>query len=268
MRKSPAVLTLTLLSAVVVGACGSGARSGIGTAGSTASTTTPCDFSSCPAASSVTTTPTQAFTPVDTWTFALKDPDSADSAAGSVALGRFGPASAAPSFDPTESVTTGPCTVDQERDLVAPFEFQMRNTDQQLTQEVKASLWAISLKNAGSSDIGPWVQASAFYGAGPQCLGVTSPSYTGPQQSLGLDSGGQLPPGGTVTVDGYLILQGIVTPAHPNGDPAVFRDLSLGLDQTQVIDSTSSNWVDGPISVGVVQVADTAKRIPLSVLAP
>ncbi len=148
----------------------------------------------------------------------------------------------------------------------------MQNTDQQLAQEVKASLWAISLKHASGSNVGPWLQASAFLWRGGSMPGCHLTELYGttaiPWARL---RGAGCHPGGTVTVDGYLILLGIVTPAHPNGHPAVPGDLSLGLDQTQVIKSTSSNWVDGPITVGIgggVQVPDTAKRIPLSAVAP
>jgi hypothetical protein len=144
-------------------------------------------------------------------------------------------------------------------------------SDRQFAQEVKESLWAVSDGQTPVSGNDTWLSASTFYDSGPQCIGVTAFTANATQAALGLDSVSKLPPDAAVTVDGYLVLHGIVSPAHPSGDSASVSHLFLSLDETETISSTSSNWVKGAFTAGIsglVTVPNTSTRLPLSAVAP
>jgi len=259
-----------LIGTALLSACGS-SPSRSPSAAVTSTATAGSDCASPCGKPTTPTTSTQGFTPIGTWLFTAKDPDTGDSEAGSFALGRFGPSSAAASFNDTHTFASAPCQVDDQRDLVAPFEFTVRNTNQGFAQDVKESLWAVSDGPTPPTGDQPWLHAAVFYDAGPQCVGVTSFTADGSQAALGLDSNAQLQGGGSVTVDGYLILNSILTPDHPNGDPAVFKSLFLGLDQTETVTSTSDNWINQALTTGgnaLIAVPETAHRIPLVAVEP
>jgi hypothetical protein len=186
----------------------------------------PSASSSSPVSPSPSLTPSPAptFSPAAHWAFRLVG-DNGDTTDGSLDAGRFATIDKAAPLPSGQTATGLPCTVDSERDVVAPAVLSLTNANASLSQKLYMSLYAVDDRSPQSDDA--ILNAAAFYSAGPQCTSITRWTYSQGQSALQLGSVDPVPPGNNVTVEVYLVLHNFITPQAPEGDESLLRNIGL-----------------------------------------
>ncbi len=179
----------------------------------------------------------ETFTPIATWRY-TSTKSSGDKTSVSLAAGRFYNVADAPAISKAASPTDGSCSIDEERDLVAPFTLTLTNANAEFGQEV---LTKIVKGSANSSSGGPALSAVVWYFDGPDCKDLSL------SDTLSVKSTETLDAGESTELSGYLILSGARSPLHPDGDAAAFGGLWLVVqpqyyDTGETITTTSGPW--------------------------
>jgi hypothetical protein len=225
----------------------------------------PSESSSSPASASPSPTPSAAptFSPAAHWTFRLVG-DDGDTSDGSLEAGRFATVDKVSPLPSGQTATGLPCTLDRERDVVAPAVLTLTNANASLSQKLYLSLYAIDDRKPQSDDA--ILNAAAFYSNGPQCTSITRWTYFQGESALQLGSVDAVPAGNNVTAEVYLILHNFITPQAPKGDESLLRNIALVL-------SLGATTNHGPRQVSRLTGPTSGKylgspRLPLARLAP
>jgi hypothetical protein len=175
---------------------------------------------------SPTTSPTPQFSAAASWTFTLTG-DNGDTTNVSLEADRFSSIDKAPPLPSGETAAALSCTIDRERDVVAPVVLRLSNANAQLSQRLYVSFNAIDDRDPSGDDA--VLDYAAFFSDGPQCGSITRFGYFGGQSSLDVASADGVSPGNNVRVEFYLILHNFITANEPEGDESILRNIALVL---------------------------------------
>jgi hypothetical protein len=120
------------------------------------------------------------------------------------------------------------CPVDSETDAVIPFELVVYNT----TPNFSASPGVEVTATAENGALPQKIKAEMGYSSGPSCVSFIVGGYSGDENTNGPDTlvlspDEPLHPHGMIVGSGFLIAPNYYSPAHPAGDPAMFRTVVL-----------------------------------------
>lgn len=137
------------------------------------------------------------------------------------------------------------CSVQMDRDLVAPFSFKVTNANTGFSQKVFAKV----VGAANYQGEGATLAALTFYTDGPSCSSLFLDPYSG-SKTLGCASNDQIVGGESVTCEGFFILRGVVGPGYADGDneritvasPQVYQDSEQRV--RDVVGAVAGNLID------------------------
>jgi hypothetical protein len=127
------------------------------------------------------------------------------------------------------SVAKATCfdTVNNDHDLIIPFELEMRNLNASLSlpSNFATIYWLVFLGQRVPAT--ERVSAVEFFGNGPSCRQIDPISTRVPANLFSLRLTEDLAVGRAIHVGGYVLLAGVVQPNFPAGDPDFLRHTFL-----------------------------------------
>jgi hypothetical protein len=220
------VLAIGILGgALVLAACGGGSDS---------SAARPSSSVSVEQESSTTTTAAAVFVPVISGGYTARRVDTGDVETVTLAFGAPMPADSATAPPGWDSLP-GACPVDQQRDLVVPFEMTATNGNASLNQVVGDVITLTPVNKAGAQDKsgldvkGPYpIMSLAVRG---DCTSLTSVTG-GPVGTIARTSGSAVAPGAGFTIRAWLVLGNTRSPASPNGNLTALNNFVIYISDT------------------------------------
>ena len=136
---------------------------------------------------------------------------------------RHGPLRPAGNLQNGDMTLGSACSVDDQTDAVEPFQLAITNTTAKFAASPGIS-FGLDIPPGQS----PPITAEIGYSDGPQCIDLRpGDSET---DTAGLEPNDQLQPGQGVSATGFLIIPNYYSPAHPDGTPALVKDILIQIE--------------------------------------
>lgn len=138
-------------------------------------------------------------------------------------------------------------SLDDSHDVVVPFDIKLTNMNTTLSLPSDDGVSYSYMDTNTDLPDGEAVGSVEFFTDGPQCDLSTDSSGPDGLKLIGLQSADDLEPGESAESGGYLVLSGVIQPAHPRGDLSLlatsFLTYTPSPDNSALPRYLSDSWV-------------------------